>query len=74
MAQCIFEDWTEKAQSNTGWRAKLKEMIGRRKQKDGGWEWYLNGMTSIVVGDWISSVRIVRIMYDVAVVSQFMEN
>ena len=33
VAQCIGEDWTEKAQNNMGWRAKLTEMIGWREQK-----------------------------------------
>ena len=33
VAQCIGDNWTEKAQSNTGWRAKLTEMVGWRKQK-----------------------------------------
>ena len=33
VAQCICEKWTEEAQSNTGWRAKLEEMICWRTQK-----------------------------------------
>ena len=33
VAQCLGDDWTEKAQNKNQWRAKLDEMINRKKQK-----------------------------------------
>ena len=55
VAHCIGDDWTEKAKSNSGWRAKVTVMIGWRKTRDGGSELRYNGMTFTLVGAWVSS-------------------
>ena len=51
MTQCVGEKWTEKAQSNTRWRAKLEEMICWIK-KIGGLKLCRNGVTWILVMMW----------------------